>query len=773
MALSNGVTFAGDQAIELTVSGTASAADYSLTPTVLTLAAGESSATATLGALPDQEEEADETVKVTASHGGVSLSSATVTIESVSHDATLSALGLSGIDIGTFASGTTAYTASVPYATSSTTVTASASHAEAEVSFTPGLQVSLAEGANEITATVTAEDGTTTLTYTVTVTRAARPEASIARVSSPVTEGAAAAFTVTLTEAAPQALSVSLEVTETGSMLSGTPPASIVFAPGNTSATLSVPTAGDMVVEAASAVSVSLLAGTGYTIGASASASVTVEDDDAATFAVSAAPNAIKEGEGTTLTVEISNGVTFAEDQTIGLAVSGTASALDYTLSSSALTLVAGSSSATAAVTATRDAEEESDETVTVTASHGGDSIGLATVTISSISSDATLAGLSLSGIEIGTFSSAVTSYVAAAEFGMATTTVAATASHAEATVSISPGAEVSLAEGANEIAVTVTAEDGTTKKTYTVTVTRLSLPVVSIAAVEQRVSEAELARFTVSRTGPTAEPLDVRVLFASTTSETVQTLTVRIRSGESSVTRRVQVGDNTIVEDDVTVTWTLAEGKGYALAADDTSAAVVLEENDVPEFAVSVEPAEITEGESATVTVAITNGVTFRQPERIALSVAGTASASDYTDLPATLTLQAFGSSPSFSATATLTAAVDQEDEAAETVTVAASHDGSAIGSATLTIHSVSQDAALSSLSLSGIDIGRFSAETMTYAASVANSVETTTVTATASHPEASVEIAPGSELSLAEGDNTVTVTVTAGTARRRRPTR
>ena len=291
----------------------------------------------------------------------------------------------------------------------------------------------------------------------------------------------------------------------------------------------------------------------------------------------------------------------------------------------------------------------------------------------------------------------------------------------------------------------------------------------VSIVAVASTAAEGELAEFRVSRSGPTTEPLDVRVLFASTTSETVRTLTVQIGAGETSVTRRVQVGDNTIVEDDVTVTWTLAEGEDYAVSAEHPSASVVLEENDVPEFAVSVQPGEITEGESATVTVAITNGVTFRQPQTITLSVSGTASASDYADLPATLTLRAFGSSPSFSATATLTAAVDQQDEEAETVTVTASHNGSAIGSATVTINSVSQDAALSALSLSGVDIGTFSAETTAYAASVANSVETTTVTATASHAEASVAIAPGSEVRLVEGDNTVTVTVTAadGTTR------
>ena len=764
VAVSNGVTFAEDQSVDLAVSGTASPSDHEEVPAALTLVAGASSATAKLIAKHDREEEPDETLTVTASLGGDPIGSATVTIESVSHDATLSGLSLSGIDIGTFASGTTAYTASVPNATTSTTVTAAANHPEADVSISPGGEVSLAEGANEIAVTVTAEDGTTTKTYTVTVTRAALPKVTIAAGASPLTEGSAASFTVTLDQPATEALSVAVEVIESGSALSGTPPASVAFGVGDSSAPLSVPTAADSVVEPASTVTATLTAGTGYTIGEASAASVTVEDDDAATFTVVAEPGAIDEGDTSTLTVAISNGVTFAGAQTISLATSGTASASDYTGVPPTLTLPAAVSAVTATLSAEADQEEEQAETVTVTASHGDSAIGSATVTINSISHEATLAALNLSGIDIGTFASGTTAYTASVPNATTSTTVTAAASHAEATLSISPGAEVSLAEGANEIRVTVTAEDGTAKKTYTVTVTRMGLPVVSIAAVQERVSEAELAHFTVSRTGPTTEPLDVRVLSASTTSEEVQTLTVRIGSGERSVTRRIQVGDNRISEDDVTLTWTLAEGEDYTVSADHASASVVLEENDIPEFAVSVEPAEITEGESATVTVAITNGVTFRQPQTIALSVSGTASASDHAGLPATLTLDAFGSSPKFSATATLTAAVDQEEEEAETVTVTASHSGSAIGSAAVTINSVSQDAALSSLSLSGVDIGTFSAETTAYAASVANSVETTTVMATASHSEASVEIAPGSEVRLAEGENTVTVTVTAG---------
>ena len=281
VAISNGFTFATDQTVTLAVSGTASSADYTLVPAQLALVAGQSSATAELTALDDTEEEADETLTLTASHGGAAIGAATVTIASVSHDATLSALSLSGIDFGTFSSATTAYQAAVAHSVTTTTVTAVPTHAGATPAIAPANPVTLAEGANPIAVTVTAEDGTTTQTYTVTVTRAGPPEVSIAALASPVTEGAPAEFQVTLDQAAAATLTVALSVTESGSVLSATSPASLTFSAGDTSLPLSVSTVGDSDYEPDSTVTVTVAAGAGYAAGAAFSASVTVEDDDA------------------------------------------------------------------------------------------------------------------------------------------------------------------------------------------------------------------------------------------------------------------------------------------------------------------------------------------------------------------------------------------------------------------------------------------------------------------------------------------------------------
>ena len=69
-----------------------------------------------------------------------------------------------------------------------------------------------------------------------------------------------------------------------------------------------------------------------------------------------------------------------------------------------------------------------------------------------------------------------------------------------------------------------------------------------------------------------------------------------------------------------------------------------------------------------------------------------------------------------------------------------------------------LSDDATLSGLSLTGVEIGTFASGTTAYTAEVDNSVETTTVTATATHAGATVSIADG-DGSTADAPRTVTL--------------
>ncbi|MDA7475107.1 BspA family leucine-rich repeat surface protein [Planktomarina temperata] len=96
-----------------------------------------------------------------------------------SSDATLSALTLSSGSLSPgFASGTLAYTASVPNSVSSLIVTPTTNDANATATVNGAsatTPVTLALGSNTVTVQVTAQDGVTTQSYTVTVTRAALP----------------------------------------------------------------------------------------------------------------------------------------------------------------------------------------------------------------------------------------------------------------------------------------------------------------------------------------------------------------------------------------------------------------------------------------------------------------------------------------------------------------------------------------------------------------------------------------------------------------------
>ncbi len=99
------------------------------------------------------------------------------------------------------------------------------------------------------------------------------------------------------------------------------------------------------------------------------------------------------------------------------------------------------------------------------------------------LSSDATLSGLELSGVDFDAFDLATTNYAASVGNDVAETTVTPTLNHDGASylvnldgVADSDGT-ISLAVGSNVITVEVTAEDGETIKTYTATVTRAAPP--------------------------------------------------------------------------------------------------------------------------------------------------------------------------------------------------------------------------------------------------------------------------------------------------------
>ena len=334
------------------------------------------------------------TVEVTAEDGNTSrtytvvVTRAPTVTDPVSTDATLSSLTLSGIDIGTFDAATTSYIGRVANNVTETTVTPTANHSEASYVIKVGGVVddgviSLAVGSNTITVEVTAEDGNTSRIYIVTVTRA----------------------------------SIDPPPSDTKS------PTSTVTDPVSTDATLSSLTLSGIDI---------------VTFDAATTSYIGRADNDVTETTVTPTVN----HSGASYVIKLNGGID--DDGVIPLAV--------------------GSNTITVEVTA-----------------EDGNTSRIYIVTVTRASTDATLSSLTLSGIDIGTFDAATTSYIGRVANNVTETTVTPTVNHSEASYVIKVGGVVDddgvipLAVGSNTITVEVTAEDGNTSRIYIVTVTRAS----------------------------------------------------------------------------------------------------------------------------------------------------------------------------------------------------------------------------------------------------------------------------------------------------------
>ena len=201
--------------------------------------------------------------------------------------------------------------------------------------------------------------------------------------------------TATLGTPLTQALSVRVRVTATGGVLSGARVSTVTFLAGDSTAELLVATVDDAVVEDAATVTTLVRADTAsqprYVTGSPNRATVTVRDDDFASFAVSAGADAVVEGTEVTVTVA-TGGVTFAQAQTLSVNVTGSATlGDDFVLTDSngdglvapyELTLAAGAGSVSLRIAAAVDVVEDDRETVVLVVLHDGGSIGTVSVTV-------------------------------------------------------------------------------------------------------------------------------------------------------------------------------------------------------------------------------------------------------------------------------------------------------------------------------------------------------------------------------------------------------
>ena len=417
-------------------------------------------------------------------------------------DATLSALSLSGITLDqTFTAGAagtavTSFTATTTVTSTTVTATASQSGGSSAVSIDPGdadanttdHEVNLSLGDTVITVEVTSTNGNATRTYTVTVTREAAtdttaPEVSSARV---VVGNAADEIHIVFDEdldatgSAPAALAFQVTV---GAEAAVNPDSVAFHATEATTVVLTMGTA----IAAGETVSVAYTkpASNGLADAASNEVESFTGSDAIAAPNRPAAP-----------AVTLSAGVgkltaSWAAPANGGSAITDYDVQWKTTNQTWAQAETAGQSDTAAAAATTHEITGLTngiEHAVRARAANdAGDGPWSAEASATPGNNDADLSDLTVDGTSVDGFAADTTSYTVTVDHDTAQVTAAVTKSDSNATVEYDPtdadtsasaiGYQVNLAGGKTEVTVTVTAQDGTTTKVYTVDFHRPVVP--------------------------------------------------------------------------------------------------------------------------------------------------------------------------------------------------------------------------------------------------------------------------------------------------------
>ena len=189
---------------------------------------------------------------------------------------------------------------------------------------------------------------------------------------APVTEGAAAGFTLTVSPAPAADLAVSVSVSQGGAFAdaSALGARTVTIPAGGTSAAFAVATVDDAADEPDGAVVATLAAGSGYTLGAATRATVAVADNDIALPTIATKRSTAREGvhDAVAFLVRLDRAASHAvtvdwatadgAGRWMGFAPPATAGA-DYTASSGTLTFAAGQTFGTVRVPILDDAIDE------------------------------------------------------------------------------------------------------------------------------------------------------------------------------------------------------------------------------------------------------------------------------------------------------------------------------------------------------------------------------------------------------------------------------
>ena len=479
------------------------------------------------------------------------------------------------------------------------------------------------------------------------------PVVTVSADAAEVTEGADAAFTLARAGDRSAALEVPVTVTDAGSVLADTPPASVSFGAGDATAALSLATVDDNADEPHTAVTLALADGADHDLGAPSEASVTVQDNDLPEVSIADAA-AVTEGGALAFTVSLSSPA--AAQFSVAYSLAGTAAAgADYEgPASGSVTFAPGVIRQTLRLATVDDDTDEPEEEVRVTLidpslvpspqaqlgsrfeAAGGILDGdLPVVTVAADAAMVTEgAAAAFTLARAGDASEALTVFFEATDGGAV---LADAAPPTEVTFQAGMDtARVTLAtedDGVDEAdaAVTLTLQAGAgyglgDPSAAAVTVRDNEDPAVTVAADTAVITEGGEAVFTLTRTLFTAAALEVSVAVteAGAVLAAAGPASVRFGAGDATATLRLGTVDDDADEPETAVTLTLADGADYDLG-DPSQAAVAVRDNDLPVVTITAESEQvIEEGDDVAfilartagdLSAALTVGVLFKRP--------------------------------------------------------------------------------------------------------------------------------------------------------------
>ena len=504
------------------------------------------------------------------------------------------------------------------------------------------------------------------------------PVASISAAPTTITEGEVATFRVTLGSAAPAGgLTISVGVTESGSYISGSAPATVVIAEGATTGTLTVSTADDNLDEPAGIITAELTAGAGYAVGTLSTALVTVNDNDDPSARISAAPTTITEGEVATFRVTLSSAAP-ADGLTISVGVTESGSYITGSVLTTVF-IAAGARTGTLTVLTDNDEMGERSGIITVRITTGaGYTVGTPSRALVTVFDNDTPAARISAGpspiIEGVAATFRVTLGSAAPASGL---TISVGVTESGSYIASSVPTAVFIAGGATTVTLTVlTADDGmgersgsitvriTTGAGYTVgtpstalvTVLDNDTPAARISAGPSPIIEGVAATFRVTLgSAAPASGLTISVDVTESGSYIASSVptAVFIAGGATTVTLAVSTADDNLDEPDGIITAELTTGAGYTVGTPNT-ALVTVNDDDVLLASISAGSLTITEGADATFTVTLSSAA---PAGGLTISVGVTDSGS-YIDEPAPTAVFIAGGAT------TVTLAVSTEDD-------------------------------------------------------------------------------------------------------------